>query len=454
MNNYITPIKREFWEFRGTFTWLPVISAALISLCMIAALALYASGVINYSITDDDFHITTDSHKTHSHEERLIIERDALVEARKDLQQASDEVHQRFTEDMSVDIEKELDKAQKELDRQGIDITIKRTELRIDHGKIREEVGRQINREIERIDTKIARIDAELAQQPMHRVPPVAPVAPAAPAADGAIADAPEPAAPKASEIRRFPETVTVIERSEDVGFTDDNIESVNDVLTGFNALFSGLMLMVSIYYLLSCLYTDRKDNSILFWKSMPVSETQQVLTKLGVALVALPTIASLCALVVGIVFVILTMLYVAGYAASTSPWDILMGVELFSVAIGHWFTAMGVALWSLPFFAWLIFCSAAAKRSPFMLAILPPAVLMIAEEIIFDSNLLLELVSDRIPGIAVDDNGFSGYVRFSESGISPLGEFIASPALWVGLIVAAGITYAAIWLRNNRYEI
>jgi hypothetical protein len=455
MKQLITPIKREFWEYRGTFTRLPIICAALIAVCMIGALGLYASGLIDYHLDDDNLRIGGADHSSHySHEEHLIHKREALQEARADIQQAREEVEQRFTEEFNVDINKELDNAQRELDRQGIDITIKRSDVRIDHSKIRTEVRRQLDRELARIDEEIARIDAQLVDGTHSNMPvaPPAPTAPSAPAVPELSAQVPE--APKASDIRRFPETVTVIEQSEGLGFTDDNIDSVNDVLTGFFALFSGLMLLVSIYYLLSCLYTDRKDNSILFWKSMPVSETQQVLTKLAVALVALPTIATLCALAVGFVFVILTLLYVAGYAASTTPWEIIAGVNLFSIAFSHWFTAMGVALWSLPFFAWLALCSAAAKRSPFMLALLPPAVLVLAEEIAFDSQLLLGVISARIPGIAVDDNGYSGYIRFSESGASPLGEFLASPGLWVGLVVAAGIAYAAIWLRNHRYEI
>ncbi|UTA49045.1 hypothetical protein L1F30_05720 [Simiduia sp. 21SJ11W-1] len=447
MNRYITPVKREFWEYRGSFTRLPVICAALIALLMVGALGLYASGVINYQLDDNDFHITRGGHhEFHSSEERLHMEREALVQAREDILQARDEVAEHFDEEVNEEIRRELQAAQRELDRQGIDITITRDEIKIDGETVHMEVRRQLDREAARLDERIARLDAKLA-----KAMPEAPKAPAAPEAPGAAA---APEAPATGEIRHFPETVTVIEKTDELDFTDDNIESVNDVLKGFMVLFSGLMLLVSYYYLLSCLYTDRKDHSILFWKSMPVSEAQQVFTKLAVGLVALPTIATLCALAVGIVFVILTMLYVAGYSSSTTPWEIFTGVNLISIAVSHWFTALGVALWSLPFFAWLMVCSAAAKRSPFLLALLPPVVLMLAEQIIFGSKLLVGAISARIPGVSIDDNGYSGYVRFTDTGISPMGEFLASPSLWVGLIVAAGLIYATIWLRNHRYEI
>ena len=45
---------------------------------------------------------------------------------------------------------------------------------------------------------------------------------------------------------------------------------------------------VVVVVYLLDCLYGERRDRSILFWRSLPVSDTQTVLAKAR-AVVRLP---------------------------------------------------------------------------------------------------------------------------------------------------------------------
>src|SRR5690625_2852310 len=64
--------------------------------------------------------------------------------------------------------------------------------------------------------------------------------------------------------------------------------------LASFQAIFVLILLLTIPFYLLSCLYTDRRDQSILFWKSLPVSETRSVLTKLGTAVFLAPAIYTL----------------------------------------------------------------------------------------------------------------------------------------------------------------
>jgi ABC-2 type transport system permease protein len=83
-----------------------------------------------------------------------------------------------------------------------------------------------------------------------------------------------------------------------------------------FAALIAGLVLpqllvgfAVAAWYLLDCLFTERRDRSILFWKSLPVSDTKTVLSKLFVALVAMPLWIWVLSLVVGLaVFAVLSL--------------------------------------------------------------------------------------------------------------------------------------------------
>ena len=52
--------------------------------------------------------------------------------------------------------------------------------------------------------------------------------------------------------------------------------------LVAVGATFFAVMSIYSTWYLLDCLYADRKDRSVLFWKSLPISDTTTVLSKLG----------------------------------------------------------------------------------------------------------------------------------------------------------------------------
>ena len=269
------------------------------------------------------------------------------------------------------------------------------------------------------------------------------------------------PAAPDIEELefnmdveeRNFPSTIEVIGNTDELQFTEENIEKANKFLKFIYALFIGIMILVSYYYLLSCLYVDRKDNSILFWKSLPVSEAQNVLVKFAVALLALPLIAIAIAFIVTIAYAILGMVSVAIFSDTTSPWELLAGLDIFSEAIGHIFTVLGIALWCSPLFAWLLFCSAFAKRSPFLVAVLPVAALALVEKILFGSQWFYQIIINRVPGVNIEDS-MDGLVHLQSSSMSQFFHFIASPGLWLGLIICAGFVYGAIWLRDNRYEI
>src|SRR3982074_3611727 len=63
------------------------------------------------------------------------------------------------------------------------------------------------------------------------------------------------------------------------------------------------VMVIVLSFYLMDCLYQERKDRSILFWKSLPVSDANTVISKLLVAVVVVPLGVYLTAMVSGVLF-------------------------------------------------------------------------------------------------------------------------------------------------------
>jgi ABC-2 type transport system permease protein len=210
-----------------------------------------------------------------------------------------------------------------------------------------------------------------------------------------------------------------------------------------FSLVMAGLVLpqllvafVVVFFYLLDCLFTERRDRSILFWKSLPVSDAKTVLSKLFVALVAVPLWSWVLSLVVGLVVFGVLAAQVSGTpAAGLGTWHGGTWLTVQAAMLGKMAIA---ALWYLPVAGWLLLVSVLAKRAPFLWATLPFLVLSLAERITLGSNVVGALVAQRLFG-------------FREE-VSLIGEFplLASPGLWIGVAVGAALVYAAIRVRQH----
>ena len=198
--------------------------------------------------------------------------------------------------------------------------------------------------------------------------------------------------------------------------------------------------LVVVFFYLLDGLFTERRDRSILFWKSLPVSDTKTVLSKLFVALVAMPLWIWALSLLVGlVVFGVFAAKVSNTPAAALGTWHGEDWLVLQATLLGKLAVA---ALWYLPVAGWLLLVSVLAKRAPFLWATLPFLVLSLAERIALGTNVMGALVVQRLFG-------------FSEE-VSLMREFslLASPDLWVGVAIGAALVYAAIRVRQRSDDI
>ena len=210
-----------------------------------------------------------------------------------------------------------------------------------------------------------------------------------------------------------------------------------------FSLVMAGLVFpqllvgfVVVFFYLLDGLFTERRDRSILFWKSLPVSDAKKVLSKLFVALVAVPLWSWALSLVVGLVVFGVLATQVSGTpAAGLGTWHGGTWLTVQAAMLGKMAIA---ALWYLPVAGWLLLASVLAKRAPFLWATLPFLVLSLAERIALGSNVVGAMVAQRLFG-------------FREE-VSLMSEFplLASPALWIGVAVGAALVYAAIRVRRR----
>lgn len=226
-----------------------------------------------------------------------------------------------------------------------------------------------------------------------------------------------------------------------------DTVQSFNVVLSILHNLLMLVLFLVSFNYLLGSLFNDRKDRSILFWKSMPVAEWQEVLSKLTVALLVAPVIYIAVSLLLQLAYMGLGALLV--YRLDHSPSDVLFSkIEFAPLVLGQVGGWMLTALWVAPLYAWLLFASAASRRSPFLFAVAPPLAILVLERLFFGSSLFGNLILNHIP--------------HNSNGVDAMGFYFQGPAwsqqnwwaLIAGLAAAGGLIAATIYFRRYRFEL
>jgi ABC-2 type transport system permease protein len=211
-------------------------------------------------------------------------------------------------------------------------------------------------------------------------------------------------------------------------------------------ALIMGIALVVGIFYSLDALYGERRDRSILFWKSMPVSDLTTVLSKLAIPLVIIPVLSYAIALVTQFIMLLLASTVLVGSGANIAAlWTqepfFRFSLDLFY----HMLTVHG--LWYAPLYAWLLLVSAAAPRAPFVWAVLPPLVIWGVETMAFNTTYFVSLLKVRLMG--PPDPEMPRNADFMSTLIPH--HFFDQPGLWAGLAVAAVFLAIAVRLRRSR---
>ena len=247
-----------------------------------------------------------------------------------------------------------------------------------------------------------------------------------------------------------------------------DVVQAISNGYMGTSAPLWFVMAFVVFFFCLGCLFDERKDRSVLFWKSLPVSDSETVLSKAMMALVGAPLITFGFALVTSLLALLIILV---GAAAS--------GLNLFGAVLAspETYTAPFLVLallpvylvWALPTVGWLMMVSSWAKTKVFLWAVGVPVltgVLLSWFDAMFDFNLNIEwfwknivargLLSvvpgswfafvDPAGGMDKDTIDFSFLVAQSW-------KTLASPNAWIGAVAGGAMVYVAARLRRWKDE-
>lgn len=213
-------------------------------------------------------------------------------------------------------------------------------------------------------------------------------------------------------------------------------------------ALIMGTALIVGVFYCLDALYGERRDRSILFWKSLPVSDVTAVLSKLAVPIAILPLVSFLITVATEFIILVLSSAVFAGSGVNIAElWAQSSFFRLPAIWLYHLVTVHG--LWYAPIYAWLLMVSAWAPRAPFLWAFLPPFVVWGVEKITFNTSYFLGILQYRLMGPGSGMAGSDHTQDFAATLIPH--HFLSTPGLWTGLALATAFLFITVRLRRSR---
>ncbi len=238
--------------------------------------------------------------------------------------------------------------------------------------------------------------------------------------------------------------------------------------LSTASAMFWPMLVLgfVVFFYCLGSLYDERKDRSVLFWKSLPVSDRDTVLAKALSALVVAPALAMAAGIACMIGFLLILSVFVLIHHGNPftllwSPGNLLANAGLAVAALPIY------ALWALPSAGWLLLCSAWSRSKPFLWAIMLPVFtgiflswfdLMRTFDLgdgWFWRNVVARLLGGVFPGTWFESMNFDALNQAARPDhlllLKSMYGVLATPQLWGGVV--AGIVMITIAIRLRRWR-
>jgi ABC-2 type transport system permease protein len=210
-------------------------------------------------------------------------------------------------------------------------------------------------------------------------------------------------------------------------------------------------VFIVGVFYCLDALHGERRERSILFWKSLPVSDLTTVLSKALIPLAVLPVISFALVVCVQVIMIMETSVVLIFHGMSpATTWTLIPFFQNWATLL---YGVVVIALWHAPIYGWLLLVSGWARRATFLWAVLPIIAIQIFEKVTFGTSYFGLFIKHRVMGFAPNAFDFRGHANPTIDSLAQLtpGRYLSSPGLWIGLVVAVAFFAAAIRLRRYR---
>jgi len=219
------------------------------------------------------------------------------------------------------------------------------------------------------------------------------------------------------------------------------------DIVAG---LMMFTLMIIGAFYCLEALQSERRDRSILFWKSLPVSDLTTVLSKASVPFVILPLLTFAITVATQFIMLLVSSAILLGSGQSVATlWTQLSFIQMSMLLLYHLITVH--TLWPAPVYGWLLLVSAWARRAAFLWAALPVLAIAGLEKHVFHTSHFVALL-----GFLLTGSGTEAVTAPNSFPMDPMthltpGRFLSTPGLWIGLAVTAAFLAAAVRLRRYR---
>lgn len=215
-----------------------------------------------------------------------------------------------------------------------------------------------------------------------------------------------------------------------------------------------GAAVFVGVLYCIEALQRERRDRSILFWKSLPVSDLTTVLSKATIPLLVLPVLTFAVIVATQVIMLVLStaLLPMSGLSAAV----LWTQFPLFRLSLLLLYFLAALTLWHAPIYGWLLLLSAWARRTAFVWAVLPLLAIGAVERVVFGTSYFASMLMYRWAGLFAEAFAFTPQSSVGSNALPQLtpGNFLSTPGLWIGLAFAAACVAAAVRLRRYREPI
>lgn len=217
----------------------------------------------------------------------------------------------------------------------------------------------------------------------------------------------------------------------------------IGNIANGMSGVILIVLWFVVFFYLLGSLYDERRDRSILFWKSMPVSDLMTILSKLGTALIVIPVIYLLAVVITHVIMATAASIGAASVVVSVGDtiWGPANLVSRWAMTFASVF--LGI-IWCLPLFTWVLFVSSWARSVPLIWVVAIPVGVAVIDWLLVPGDYIRGWMTRH-----------STFMNDDETlGVTDMVMRLVSLEMLFTMLISLAFIYGAIWMRGRSGEI